>query len=312
MSLLNLLIVGHGSQARAWSNNLQASGVEVAIGLRKESPSIEIVKKNGLKCLTIDDLKTELNYDGVIFLTPDDSHEKILCSLSKYLPQGARIVYAHGFSVVKDKLNEKYPQFSHLLLAPKAIASEVSDLYINKKPIPAGFSLEFSLNHSEDMAFMTSLAKLVGMTGRLIQTSFKEETNCDLFSEQSILCSVLPRVIKISFDTLVKNGVSSELAFLECCLEAKYILNALLKIGFSDFFQIISPNALIGANKAHNLLFSKEFEQKFDQLFHEIEEGQFYQEIESSDIDTLRRKMVSLYSEGDIEKTRALLKEYLN
>ena len=312
MSLLNLLIIGHGSQAKAWSKNLQISGVKVTIGLRSTSSTIQTVKNNGFDWIEIDRVREKLQFDAIILLTPDDSHEQILNLIANYLSEKSKIIYAHGFSVSKNKLNEKFPKFSHLLLAPKAIASEVIELFLEKKPIPAAFSLEFSLHPSQDLIFIEQLANSLGMTGKLVQTNFQEETFCDLFSEQSILCSVLPRVIKLSYDTLIKNGISNELAFLECCLEAKYILNTLIKIGFKDFFEIISPNALIGAEKATKLFFTHEFEHKFDQLFQEIQSGKFYEEIATTQIDTIRKKMVSLYNEGDIDSTRILLKEYLN
>ena len=127
------------------------------------------------------------------------------------------------------------------MLAPKAIAAEVIQLYKQNRPIPAAFSLEYANNLTQDMLFIEQLAKCLGMSGKLVQTTFKEETHCDLFSEQSILCSILPRVIKISYDTLVKSGISKELAFLECCLESKYILNTLLKVGFPHFSTLLVP-----------------------------------------------------------------------
>ena len=312
MSLLKLLIIGHGSQSKAWSTNLKKSSTSVTIGLRSGSSSIAKVKKAGLPVIELDNVKDISDFDAIILLTPDNSHLEILQLLPKIHRGAQRIIYAHGYSLEKDRLHHKFPNFSHLLLAPKAIASEVILLHQQNKPIPAAFSLEHSINPVSDLEIIQEVANSVGMTGRLIQTTFKEEMSCDLFSEQSILCSVLPHVIKLSYDTLVKNGVSQELAFLECCLESKYILNTLLKVGFPKFFDIISPNALIGANKATSKLFDEKFHQKFNNLFTDIESGKFYQEIESADIDTLRKKMVSLYSEGDIEVTRNTLQEYLN
>jgi ketol-acid reductoisomerase len=311
MSLLNLLIIGHGSQAKAWGENLKLSGAEVTYALRESSNSFEAARENGQKVIVLKEIDKKSCYDAILLLTPDHTHLPILIEISDQLAHASKIVYAHGFSIDKENIHQKFPHFSHLLLAPKAIASEVTKLYSQNKPVPAAFSLERSLSPAKDMQLIHDIAAQVGMNGTLVQTTFREETICDLFSEQSILCSTLPRIIKASYDTLVKNGVSQELAFLECCLESKYILNTLLEVGFSKFFEIISPNALVGAKKATERLFDDQFFHQFETLFKDIESGQFYQEIESSDIDTFRKKMVSLYSEGDIEKTRKSLKEYL-
>ena len=309
--MTKVLIIGFGSQATSWAKNLNDSEVSVNIGLREDSPSLEIAQKD-FKIIRLSADKNRLKeFPTIILLTPDNSHGDILQQVHQHLRPGSRIIYAHGYSLHKEKLNETFPSFSHILLAPKAIASEVRALYLANKPVPAAFSLEYSNSLSEDMSNIETLAESLGMTGKLIQTTFKEETICDLYSEQSLLCSSLPYLIKLSFDNLVKKGISPELAFLECCLESKYILNTLLKVGFADFFNLISPNALIGAEKATKILFPPEFEEKFANLLHSIQNQEFYKEIECAETETIRKKMVSLYEEGVIENTRVSLTEYL-
>ena len=312
MSLLKLLIIGHGSQAKVWSDNLRCSGHSITIGLRDNSKSFNKAEKAGYRALGLNQIRyAEEKFDAVILLTPDHTHGQILETISSHTDYALRIFYAHGFSIEKEKLHTKHPSFSHLLLAPKAIASEMAVLYNQNQPIPAAFSLEHSNNFAEDTKIIQAMANGIGMTGKLIQTTFKEETICDLFSEQSLLCSSIPFLIKKSYDALTKAGVSPDIAFLECCLESKYILNTLMQVGFSKFFEIISPNALIGANKATELLYSEEFLNNFESLLKDISNGQFYNEIDHADVDTLREKMVSLYAEGDMEKTRKSLKDFL-
>ena len=312
MSLLKLLFIGHGSQAKVWSENLRHSGHSITIGLRDNSKNIFNAQKAGYRALGLGQIKyDEEQFDAIILLTPDHTHGAIVEKISSQSNCALRIVYAHGFSIEKEELHSRYPSYSHLLLAPKAIASEMTSLFVQNHPIPAAFSLEYSNNYSEDMKIIQLMAKGVGMTGRLIQTTFKEETICDLFSEQSLLCSSIPYLIKKSYDALTNAGVSPEIAYLECCLESKYILNTLIKMGFSKFFEIISPNALIGANKATELLYSEEFLNNFESLLKDISNGQFYNEIDHANVDTLREKMVSLYAEGDMEETRKSLKDYL-
>ena len=311
MSLLKLLIIGHGSQAKAWASNLKKSGHECTIYLREESKSIPIAEKNGFSVLTNKGIRGLLNYDCIILLTPDDTHEEIISILSPYLKNETKLVYAHGFSLHSRSLNKVFPKFSHLLLAPKAIASEVKCLFEKKKPIPAAYSLEFSKNISKDSELLMLLAQGVGMTGNLVQTTFKEEMICDLFSEQSLLCSALPFIMKKSYDSLTEAGVSRELAFLECCIESKFIINTILGVGFNKFFEMISPNALIGAEHATNRLFDEEFQKKLNELLGDISDNSFLEKIKTSNVDTIRKKMVSLYSEGDIEDTRKSLSEFI-
>lgn len=312
MSLLNLLIIGHGSQAKAWSKNIKKSGAKVTIALRPGSKNISHAKAEGYSVIDIHKFESiDHNFDAAIILTPDHTHHLIVEEISKNITGHFRVIYAHGFSMEKEKLHQRFPSISHLLLAPKAIASEVTSLYQQSKPVPAAFSLEYSLDPVKDMEILHKIAKSVGMTGRLIQTTFKEETICDLFSEQSLLCSTIPLLIKKSYDSLVAAGISPELAFLECCLESKYILNTLMQVGFGRFFEIISPNALIGAHKANEKLFQGDFFSNLDDLLKDIIEERFYSEIDHANIDTLREKMVSLYTEGDLESTRKSLYEYL-
>ena len=313
MTIPKILIVGYGSQGKVWAKNLHDNGIDFHIGLRLNSANIQIAQENGHSIVLLEKSNSNIsNFDTVIILSPDEGHQNILGTISSHLKTGTKIIYAHGYSVDKEKLNQKYPNFSHLLLAPKAIASELRILFLEKKPVPAAFSLEFSLSPIEDLKTVQFIAQNIGMTGKLIQSTFREETFCDLFSEQSLLCSTIPFLIKKSYDNLVSQGISKELAFLECCLESKYIINTLLKVGFKDFFHLISPNALIGAHKATQLLFNDEFIQQFNSLFSDIKNGDFYTEIEDSNLERIRKKMVSLYEEGDIDVTRKNLQEYLN
>ena len=113
-----------------------------------------------------------------------------------------------------------------MLLAPKAVAGEMRSLFIHKKPIPGCFSTQFSPNEEEDLLL---LAKDLGMTSTIVKTNFEEETICDLFSEQSVLCSVFPYALEKSFDQLTKNGFHRRWLHLECCFEAKLILTTTFK-----------------------------------------------------------------------------------
>ena len=200
---------------------------------------------------------------------------------------------------MQHQVQHKFKRFKHLLLAPKAVAGEMRELYIQGKPIPGAFSVQFSKNDEEDLLI---LAKDLGMTSTIVKTNFEEETICDLFSEQSVLCSVLPFALEKSFSQLTRNGVSPEMAYLECCFEAKLILTTILKKGFSEFFNIVSPNALIGGSKAMKMLENSEVSEIYDKLFQDIKDHQFFKEVDGTDVDSLRNELTNTWSKKKISK----------
>ena len=227
----SLLIIGYGSQANTWSKNLRDSGRHIVIGLRENSASIAKAKDDGFDVIELIE-KVDLSYDYIAILTPDHTHLEILTYINKNATSPTRVIYAHGVAVMQHKVHLKFPELKHLLLAPKAVAGEMRSLFVDKKPIPGAFSTQFSPNEEDELLL---LAKDLGMTSTIVKTNFEEETICDLFSEQSVLCSILPYALEKSFDQLTKNGVSPEMAYLECCFEAKLILTTLLKKAFLSF-----------------------------------------------------------------------------
>ena len=143
MSQLNspILIIGFGSQAKSWALNLRDSGFDVHIILRKKSSSTKLVEKLGFKTLFFGESNLK-SYSVFLMLTPDHTHELILKTYREDFPVQSNFIYAHGFSVCQGSLEEAFPEFNHLLLAPKAIASEVRFQYETQGKLGAAFSLE--------------------------------------------------------------------------------------------------------------------------------------------------------------------------
>ena len=170
-------------------------------------------------------------------------------------------------------------------------------LFVDKKPIPGAFSTQFSPDEEDELLV---LAKDLGMTSTIVKTNFKEETICDLFSEQSVLCSILPYALEKSFDQLTKNGGFTGDGVFRMLLQAKLILTTLLKKGFSEFFNIISPNALVGGNKALKMLESSEISEIYQKLFEDISEHRFFEEVDQTDINLVRESLTKEWSEKKI------------
>lgn len=303
-SLSSIILVGFGSQARAWALNLRDSKQAIKVALRTGSPARDLAVSMGFDCI---DLETESlkKYTLFLMLIPDDKHQDFFDKNKSFLKPGAHFIYAHGFSVSKDRLHEKYSQFNHSLLAPKAIASDVRFQYETKGKIGAAY---FAQNEENENTLKT-LAKNLGFTA-LYKSHFDEECMADLFSEQSILCSLIPYASLKSYNLLRKNGVSAEIAFMECFLELKSITSAFVTLGPQAFFKLISPNALIGSQKGREMLLNQSFDESLEQILIDIKNKQFYKEVEI-DADLLRQKVLSEWDLEELSATYIKLKQEL-
>ena len=295
----DILIIGYGAQAKAWALNLRDSKREVTIGLREASSSASLVKEMGFPTLTLskDNISS---YQNLIILTPDDQHSSILRSISSMFSEDQNIFYAHGFSVTYEKLNELYPKQNHILLAPKAIASEVRYAYETKGPLTAASSVEHA-SSAQSQQSLKQLAKDLGINVGPLEVSFKDETYGDLFSEQSILCSLIPYGAKASFDKLKEKGISEDMAYIECWHEVKLIADAMLKFGPVEFFKLISPNALMGGEKARKQIFSPNLLKTYDNLYSDIESGKFFHDTKDFDFQKLKSDVIKEWSNHPLQ-----------
>lgn len=298
-------IIGFGNQAKAWALNLRDSGITVSIGLRIDSSSHQAVKEAGLK--SFDFTTTILPTREFALLTPDHTHKEILAQLARLNSQ-ATCFYAHGFSMMKNQFFAIVPHFEHILLAPKSIASELRFRFETKQNLTAFYSLEFLTNTK--FSYVKELASNLGIH-HLHTTSFDEETKADLFSEQTILCSLLPYGILESYNLLIKNGYNKELAFFECFYESKLIIDTLFKIGPKDFFNLISPNALIGSERGKELIFDENFREKLNTILNQIESREFNEIIDKTDYQNLKNEVNTYWEQQSLSLTYQQLREQL-
>jgi ketol-acid reductoisomerase len=165
MNREKLLIIGFGNQAKAWALNLKDSGKKPVIGLRKNSQSFASVKALGIDAIDIESNELSL-FEQVVLLTPDDTHHIILENLSNKLNKNTLVIYAHGYSMLAFELNKKYPQFQHVLLAPKAIASELRFQFETGGKLGAVYGLEYISddNKEEVKKDLFELALGIGIT----------------------------------------------------------------------------------------------------------------------------------------------------
>lgn len=307
-------LIGFGSQGKAWALNLRDSGENIAVFLRENSASKKKAQELGFEVFEVKDLG-KIKCDFYLLLIPDNEHATFLEKNFSQLPLKSKIVYAHGFSVSHQKLAEKYPHFHHLLLAPKAIASEVRFQFETQGKLLGVYTAKVADQTTEEEKYnvedeLAHLGIKLGLTS-IYASSFEEETKADLFSEQALLCSLLPYGAKICFEKLVREGIDPKLALLECFLELRSISKALVDLGPNEFFQLISPNALLGSEKAQALLFDKAFEQKLDILWNDIQSGDFQKTCER-DVTNIRRDILQRFEQSPLTQTFNQLKEELS
>lgn len=298
----SLSIIGFGNQARAWGMNLRDSGVEVTYYLREGSSSFTKAKELGFNALEISDLTDK---DPIALLTPDDSHKNIIARLE--LTKDSVVIIAHGYSLLYEDIQKLTPaQF--LLFAPKAIASELR-FQFEIKGSNAGV-YDKTLAPSVPVEWIEDLAIKMGINS-LSTSSIKEETIADLYSEQTLLCGLIPYACLEVFNRLKAQGFSSEASFYECWHELKLIVNTLVEIGPEKFFELISPNALLGADIGKELVYSNDFQTILDQLMINIKDGSFAKKASKTDFHQLRQDIQAFWSEQELNKTHKKLQPQL-
>jgi ketol-acid reductoisomerase len=301
--MMQLTIIGFGNQAKSWALNLKDSGFPVRVALRPNSSSVASAKKLGFDVVEIG---SEEFYMGKAFalLTPDHIHHEFFKEYGNQFNAGSIILYAHGFSILEHKFEQHYPTLQHVLYAPKSIGSELRRQYEIKGKLGAVYSLEhFNGPTEEFQKWLFQLAHAMGINMGPFKTSIEHETTADLYSEQGLLCSLIPYAAGEMFQHLVDKGIEPELAYFECWHELKLIINAMVDKGPEGFFDLISPNALIGSEKGYQKLFTNHFKQSLSSLLTDIRNGTFNQEISNTNVDDTRKIIRERWQKSSLQKT---------
>ncbi len=301
--MLRLTIIGFGNQAKSWAMNLKDSAFPIRIAIRSGSDSIAAIQALGIDYVEIGS-KEFFEDQFFTLLTPDDSHADFIHQYGSQFRQQTTILYNHGFSLTQHQFQSKYPDLNHVLFAVKAIGKEIRTQYQQRGKLGAVYSLEYvNQNPLGIEAWLKSMAHSLGINMGLFKTTFQHETHADLFSEQGLLCSLIPYTASEMFNTLIAKGIEPELAYLECWHELKLIVNAMVDMGPEGFYDLISPNALIGSEKGYQKLITPDFKQKLDDLYSEIESQQFNQEIKHTNISEIRNTIRARWEQSALMKT---------
>lgn len=237
-------IVGYGSQGHAHALNLNDSGVKVTVGLRKEGASWEKAKKAGLKVAEVE--KAVEGADVVMMLMPDEHIAEVYRKqVEPNIKKGAALAFAHGFNVHYGQVIPR-EDLDVIMIAPKAPGHTVRDTYTRGGGVPHLIAVHADRSgKARDLALSYAVANGGGKAG-IIETTFREETETDLFGEQTVLCGGTVELIKAGFEVLVEAGYAPEMAYFECLHELKLIVDLIYEGGIGNMNYSISNNAEYG------------------------------------------------------------------
>ncbi|MBU3145308.1 ketol-acid reductoisomerase [Clostridium sp. CF012] len=268
-----IAIVGYGSQGHAHALNLKESGVDVVVGLYKGSNSWSKAKEAGLEVLEVSDAAKRC--DVIMILAPDELQSKIyLESIQPYLKEGDALVFAHGFNI---HFNQIAPpaNIDVFMVAPKGPGHLVRRVYQEGKGVPALIAVYQNYSGSgKELAL--AYAKGIGATkAGVLETTFKEETETDLFGEQAVLCGGVTELIKAGFDTLTNAGYQKEIAYFECLHELKLIVDLLYEGGFENMRYSVSDTAEYGDYMVGKRIINEDTRKEMAKVLLEIQNGEF-------------------------------------
>ena len=237
-------IVGYGSQGHAHANNLKESGVKVTVALRKDGASWNKAKKAGL---TVKEVAAAVkDADLVMMLIPDEMQpESYKRDIEPNIKKGAALAFAHGFSIHYNQIVPR-ADLDVIMIAPKAPGHTVRSEFVKGGGIPDLIAVyQDASGKAKDMALSYASAIGGGRTG-IIETTFKDETETDLFGEQAVLCGGAVELVKMGFETLTEAGYAPEMAYFECLHELKLIVDLMYEGGIANMNYSISNNAEYG------------------------------------------------------------------
>ncbi|SDS91416.1 ketol-acid reductoisomerase [Halopseudomonas xinjiangensis] len=237
-------VIGYGSQGHAHACNLKDSGVDVTVGLRPGSSSVAKAENHGLK---VSDVPAAVAAaDVVMILTPDEFQSQLYRDeIEPNLKQGATLAFAHGFAIHYNQIVPR-KDLDVIMIAPKAPGHTVRSEFVKGGGIPDLIAIfQDASGNAKNLALSYASGVGGGRTG-IIETTFKDETETDLFGEQAVLCGGAVELVKAGFETLVEAGYAPEMAYFECLHELKLIVDLMYEGGIANMNYSISNNAEYG------------------------------------------------------------------
>lgn len=268
----SVAIIGYGSQGHAHALNLKDSGINVCVGLRK-GPSWEKAQNAGLTVKSIADAVKEA--DIIMMLLPDEQIADVYrAEVAPNAREGAALGFAHGFNIHYGQVSPR-ADLDVMMVAPKAPGHTVRSTYSAGGGVPHLIAVAQDRSGSARDIALAYAAAIGGGRAGIIETSFLEETETDLFGEQAVLCGGLVDLIKAGFEVLVEAGYSPEMAYFECLHEVKLIVDLIYEGGISNMNYGISNNAEFGEYVVGPRIVTAETKEAMKAVLHDIQTGEY-------------------------------------
>lgn len=270
-------IIGYGSQGHAHANNLKDSGVKVCVGLREGSSSAAKASAAGLDVKSIADAVA--SSDVVMILAPDEHQAELYKNeIEPNIKQGAALAFAHGFNVHFQQIMPR-ADLDVIMIAPKGPGHLVRATYTGGGGVPSLIAVfQDASGQAKELSLSYASANGGGRAG-IIETTFKEETETDLFGEQAVLCGGITALIQAGFETLVEAGYAPEMAYFECLHETKLIVDLIYEGGIANMRYSISNTAEYGDFTRGPRVITEETKREMKKILTEIQHGEFAKEF---------------------------------
>ncbi len=304
-------ILGYGSQGRAHALNLRDSGVEVVVGLYKGSKSWKIAEEDGLEVFELERAVEE--GDVISFLIPDMVQPEVYRRIVKErIEEGDMLMFAHGFNVHYNQIIP--PEFVDVaMVAPKSPGHLVRRMYVEGKGVPALVAVHQNYT-GKALDIALAYAKAIGCTrAGVIETTFKEETETDLFGEQVDLCGGVTELIKATFETMVEAGYQPEVAYFEALHELKLIVDLIYEGGLMNMWNAVSETAKYGGLTRGRRVINESVREEMKRILKEIQSGEFAREwiLENKAGRPVYNRLLEMEREHLIEKVGEKLRKMM-
>jgi ketol-acid reductoisomerase len=275
-------VIGFGNQGRAQALNLQDSGVDLVVGLRGGSVNAAVAEALGLKVQLVEEATASA--DVVMMLVPDEILGKLYAEIEPHIRQGAALGFGHGLAIHFGLIAPR-EDLDVFLVAPKGPGSALRTLYQDGQGMIALWAIAQDRSGSA-RGLALAYGRAIGCArAGLIESSFAEECEADLFNESAVVWGAVPEILIAGFDTLVADGVSAEVAFLECVGELKLIADLIDERGIAGMREAISNTAELGATLGGKRIVDAGVRQRMAEVLAEIRSGRFAQQLMQEEAD---------------------------
>ena len=269
-------VIGYGSQGHGHALNLKESGVDVRVGLRTGSASVAKAESQGLRVLPIDEASAEA--DVIMILAPDTEQKRIYDeSIAPHMTPGKALAFAHGFNVRFGRIAAP-TGVDVIMVAPKGPGHLVRRTYTEGGGVPALIAVEQDATGTAKALALSYADAIGGTRAGVIETTFPEETETDLFGEQVVLCGGLTSLVQAGFETLVDAGYAPEMAYFECLHEVKLIVDLMYEEGIAGMRYSISDTAEYGDLTRGPRIITDDTKAEMKTILDEIQSGKFADE----------------------------------